>query len=210
MPASAPSSASQPSTLDELAFRVRKSHHAAQAAWSNALDHLLDAGDALNEAQSRVSSNWKRWVRENCFLGVSTALLYQQLARHRSEIKDALAEHPDLSLRAARRLIAKPKPTPAPELEPADNAKPAETPSAIASTLDSATWSSATLEERQRFLAPVPVRELLEAMSESQRAELERCVRSMLPTGGAISSPQTISKRRKSPPVIEGSATRMN
>jgi hypothetical protein len=75
---------------------------------------VLDAGDALNEAQGRVSTNWKRWIRDNCFLAVSTAQLYQHLARHRAEIEDKLAEFPDLSLRAARRLIAGPSTRSAP------------------------------------------------------------------------------------------------
>ena len=70
--------------LDALAKRVRTAHKAAQTAWSNALGHMLDAGDALLESQNRgVPGGWKRWLRENCFLGVSTAQLYTRLARHR-------------------------------------------------------------------------------------------------------------------------------
>jgi hypothetical protein len=97
-------------SLEELARRVRTSCQAARAAWSNALGHTLDAGDALNEAQNRVSTGWKRWLRENCLLGVSTAQLYQQLARHREEIEAEMARVPDLSLRAARKLISEPSP----------------------------------------------------------------------------------------------------
>ncbi len=96
--------------LDTLAAAVRTAHKAAQAAWSNALGHMLDAGDALLEVQNRgVPGSWKRWLRENCLLGVSTAQLYTRLARHRAEIEAALQEDPELSLRAARRLLAKPK-----------------------------------------------------------------------------------------------------
>jgi hypothetical protein len=78
---------------------------------------MLEAGDALIEAQSRVSTGWKQWLRENCFLAVSTAQLYQQFARHRALIEAALEEEPDLSLRAVRRLInaAKSKSSPGTE-----------------------------------------------------------------------------------------------
>jgi hypothetical protein len=67
----------------------------------------LDIGDMLIEAQGRVSSGWKRWLRENCFLSVRTAMLYMQLARHRAEIEAEIERMGELSLRAAIRLIAK-------------------------------------------------------------------------------------------------------
>jgi len=100
----------QASKLDTLAARIRTALEAARVARSNALDGALDAGDALNMAQSCVSSGWKRWLRTNCFLSPSTALLYQQLARHRSEIEAEIEEIGELSLRAARRLVTKRKP----------------------------------------------------------------------------------------------------
>jgi hypothetical protein len=100
----------QASKLDALAARIRTALEAARVARSNALDRALDAGDALNMAQSCVSSGWKRWLRTNCFLSPSTALLYQQLARHRSEIEAKIEEIGELSLRAARRLVTKRKP----------------------------------------------------------------------------------------------------
>jgi hypothetical protein len=96
--------------LEELARQIRTWVAEIRRACLTALDHALDCGDALNEAQSRVSTGWKRWLRENCLLGVSTAQLYQQLARHREEIEAETARVPDLSLRAARKLIAKPPP----------------------------------------------------------------------------------------------------
>ena len=65
--------------LGELASQIRDACRRAQEAWSNALGHVLDAGDALNEAQARVSTGWKQWLRNNCYLPVSTAQLYQQL-----------------------------------------------------------------------------------------------------------------------------------
>jgi hypothetical protein len=98
------------SVLDQLARQIREHREAARRVGLTVLGHLLDAGDALNEAQKRVSTNWKHWLRENCFLSVSTAQLYQQLARKRAEIEEKLRDDPDLSLRAARRLIGRPSP----------------------------------------------------------------------------------------------------
>jgi hypothetical protein len=98
---------SDESVLEQLARQIREHREAARRVGLTLLGHLLDAGDALNEAQQRVSTGWKRWLRENCFLSVSTAQLYQQLARNRTEIEEKLRNDPDLSLRAARRLITK-------------------------------------------------------------------------------------------------------
>jgi hypothetical protein len=93
--------------LEDLARQIRDAHRAAQAAWSNALDHALDAGDVVLEVKARVP-NLKRWLKENVKengFAVSTALLYAQLAEHRGEI-EAARRKDHLSLRAARRLIA--------------------------------------------------------------------------------------------------------
>jgi hypothetical protein len=95
--------------LAELAKAIRDEHRAAQEASVTALHHALNAGEALIAAHAKVSGNWKNWLRDNCFLSVPTALLYQQLARHRLEIEAELERVPHLSLRGARRLIAKPK-----------------------------------------------------------------------------------------------------
>jgi hypothetical protein len=87
----APAAVAQAAPLDELAQRIRAAHKAAQAAWSSALGHALAAGDALIKVQDRgVVVNWKRWLRENCFLAVSTAQLYVQLAHHRAEVEAKL------------------------------------------------------------------------------------------------------------------------
>jgi hypothetical protein len=104
----------QAATLDALADRVRIAFHAYQAATvhqlaanANALARALDLGDALDEAQARVApGGWQRWVQD-CGLKLSTSRLTQQLAAHRDEIEAERARVPGLSLRGARRLIAK-------------------------------------------------------------------------------------------------------
>jgi hypothetical protein len=95
--------------LDQLVRRVRDAHRAVQGLSANALAAALEAGDALIELKAHgVPGNWERWVSAACSLGVSTARLYMQLARHRDEVEAALRENPTVSLRAVRRLIAKP------------------------------------------------------------------------------------------------------
>jgi hypothetical protein len=98
-----------PQDLPALAQQVREAHSAVQKAGGALLHHAMVAGDALIAAQQKVSSNWKRWLRENCFLSVDTALVYQRLARHREQIEAEIGRAGDLSLRAALRLIATPK-----------------------------------------------------------------------------------------------------
>jgi hypothetical protein len=48
---------------------------------------------------------WGKWLRDDCELSRSTALLYMRLANHQGDIDAARVQLPDLSLRAARRLL---------------------------------------------------------------------------------------------------------
>jgi hypothetical protein len=105
------SSGTKQQELTALARRIRDEHQATQRAFANALAHALNVGDALIEAQTRVATGWSRWLRENCLMGKSTARLFIQLACHHTEIEAEISRVPGLSLRAARRLIAKPKAT---------------------------------------------------------------------------------------------------
>ena len=76
---------------------------------ANALAAALDAGDAVLELQHELQGRgigWQSWFREWGYLPLSTAKLYAQLAAHRSDIEAERARVPELSLRAARRLIS--------------------------------------------------------------------------------------------------------
>src|SRR6516164_3521015 len=90
--------------LDELAHVVRDEMQDARVAWSNALGHALNAGDALIAAQPKVAElgiTWKKWLKDNCCVAVSTAQLYMQLARHRDDIEAVIQSKGELSLRGA-------------------------------------------------------------------------------------------------------------
>jgi hypothetical protein len=142
--------------LDQLARQVREAIEAAQKAGATVLRHAMDAGDALNQAQARVSTNWKQWLRRNCFLRVRTAQLYQQLARHRDEIEAVIAQAGELSLRGALRLVSEPRTeNKSPEKAPEEYAEPAWK-TAVAEMTDS-DWNGALTDLGfDRFLQVCP------------------------------------------------------
>jgi hypothetical protein len=163
-----------PSTqvLDQLAERIRAALEAVRQGISNALENALEAGDALNAAQQRVSSGWGRWLHTNCSLKPSTASLYQQLARHRPEIEAKAEEIGELSLRAARRLITKKKPA---EPKAAEAAEPTGAAAIIIA------MGKATDAELTEALAALGLERFLQVMPPGWRPQLEaRAAQQML------------------------------
>jgi Protein of unknown function (DUF3102) len=170
--------------LTDLADRIRAELQAAKRAWHNALGHALNVGQALLEAQLLVSGNWKRWLRDHCSLSVSTAQLYQQLARHRYEIEAEISRTPELSLRAARLLIARPKPVAAEKAEKSakvsTQGQPEEEPTTSIADQLAELWAAASPEERMVFLDEITLADLLEVIPASWKIEIERRVISSL------------------------------
>jgi len=112
---------SQINDLNELGAYIREALAASKHARRSALRHDMDAGDGLIAAQARVTTNWKKWLRENCapLKSARSAQIYCQLARGREKIEAELERNPDLSQRAALRLLSPPKPKPPkPEIPP--------------------------------------------------------------------------------------------
>lgn len=141
-------------SADELAAIVRDEIRQAQLGSASALAHGIAAGEALLAAQHKVSAGgWKKWVHDNCAIGESTARLYMQLAKHRDEIEAEIGRGVDLSLRAARRLIA----TPSEDKEPKQRQRK-ELETLLAH------WERCP-EERKEFLDQVAVAGILEAIS---------------------------------------------
>ena len=148
---------------------VDAAHKAARRSAANALAAALNAGDALIELQQALQERgigWEAWTRKRGCLQLSTARLYAQLARHRAEIEAEIGRVGELSLRAARRLIAEPakkESKPKPDLMVA--------------------WSKATAEELTRHLDAVTVPGLLRVISLAFRRELEGRLRKEKPEG---------------------------
>jgi hypothetical protein len=66
-------------SLPELAEIVRDEIHKCRTAISKALEHAMNAGDALIALQPKVlalGAKWKAWLGENCSIAASTAALY--------------------------------------------------------------------------------------------------------------------------------------
>ena len=150
--------------LEDLAHQVRAGLELARRERCNALHHDLDVGDALLAAQARVSTGWKRWLRENCFLSVRTALLYQRLARHRTAVEAEIERVGELSLRAAVRLLAQPRP----ESETAKPEKP-DPVARVVANLRALSDAQLTAVWTAYGLAP-----FLRTISAGLRSELER------------------------------------
>jgi hypothetical protein len=160
--------------IDELAATIRREFDEVRRAGCNALHHAMKAGDALNDAQERVTGNWKRWLRENCFVGVRTAFLYQRLARHRDQIEAAMnGLTAELSLRGALRLISTPKSNDENDASDADQATEPEE-----SLFDH--WKRLDRDAREGFLDQLGVDGLIANMSPAFRRELHERVARVL------------------------------
>jgi hypothetical protein len=165
--------------LERLAAVVRDEIEQARMAWRNALRHAMAAGDALTALQPKVTErglNWKKWLREYCFVSDRTAQLYQQLARHRDEIEAQLRQGVELSLRAARKLISKPEDEHEDDDRrgPQENEGETENPPEPESLIEH--WRRSP-GELSTLLDAVGVAGILEAMS----AEFGRQLRTRLP-----------------------------
>src|SRR5262249_54804932 len=169
--------------LADLARQIRDHHRQIQRTLGLTLGQMLDTGDLLIAAQGLVQSNWKKWLRTECFLGVSTAQLYQQLARHRHAIEGELSRFRDLTLRAARRLIAAKTSKPTKATTETSTAAPAPTLLEL--------WGAASNDARRAFLEQVGVPGLLAVLSDSMKSDLaQRCF-------GAAASSSALSEKEK-------------
>lgn len=102
-----PTASTQDDNLSALADRIRDEHEAVVNAMCHAVAHAISAGEALIQAKAAVPpGNWHRWLRSNCDLSRRTALRYMQFAVHRAELR---ARGLDISVRAAQRIVSKPK-----------------------------------------------------------------------------------------------------
>ena len=159
--------------LDEFATTIRAEIQKCRKALSNALDAAMNAGDALRVVRPYVDAAgipWQRWLKDNCFIGKSTALLYVQLAEHRADIEAEIDRGVELSLRAARRLISTPR----------NNSAPPTTSTKEEESLVTH-WERARPEDRAAFLDAIGVDAVLKNMSPGFGREL----RNRIPAGKA-------------------------
>jgi hypothetical protein len=100
----------EPQELDMLASAIRAGLNTISSHLQSALRVALQVGEDLLNAQTQVAKGqWGHWLQQNCDLQERTAQLYKQLAENRELVETSLNINPDLSIRAARRLIMTPR-----------------------------------------------------------------------------------------------------
>jgi hypothetical protein len=99
------------SDLDELAVRIRQENEQSIMSARTGLLHAKRAGELLQKARKEVAhGKWTTWVEANCSMSARTAQVYMQLAKRWSELDTKAQRMTDLTINAARELLAKPKP----------------------------------------------------------------------------------------------------
>ena len=146
--------------LGALAATVRAGVAAMGCAMTDVFCHAFEVGHALIEAQTHVGhGRWQSWVLAECGLSLRSASDYMRIARHEEFLKAEIGSSAaDWSLRGALRAIG------------GRSRRGGHRPRSPLSILD---WRAATLDQRTTYLARIPIREWLAALSREQRLELE-------------------------------------
>jgi hypothetical protein len=211
-----PTAVNPDDSLEEHAAAIRDGLRAFRLTMSNALDIALAIGERLNLAKEQVGDGkWSKWPLDDCEItSRSTALLYMRIANHKSEIDDARVLLPDLSLRAARRLLTKkPEQSEAATEEP-DQAAREETeaapPDRAAELL--LLWKAASITDQKNVLAAIfdtiTLATAVNAMPKAWHAALESRARRSLQSGCTSKKERdTVRKLEKKRPYMELTAT---
>jgi hypothetical protein len=210
-------------TLEEHAAEIRKGLQEIRSVLSNALDIALAVGQRLNIAKEQVGNGkWSDWLRDDCELSRSTALLYMRLANHQGDIDAARVLLPDMGLRAARRLLTKSEQPEAKEDAAGEPGEDEPEASAVVmraklAELDRdktpaerllATWEAASIAERKDFLSSIPLDEMLKVIPNDWRPKLERLVLGNLKSHCTTEKQRdTVRKLEKKRPYLELAAT---
>jgi Protein of unknown function (DUF3102) len=226
-----PPSVNPDDTLEEHAAKIRKGLQDIRRTMSNALDIALAVGQRLNIAKDQVDDGkWGKWLRDDCELSRSTALLYMRLANHQGDIDAARVQLPDLSLRAARRLLTK---SITPEAKESDAAElDQEEPEADGLEVASpdhtaalrAAWEVAPIEAQKEFLAAIlamfqgSLSDLFGMMPEALQDELLDRAESSLAAGSTTKKQREAinkarknkNKSKKTPKYLEATAIHLN
>jgi hypothetical protein len=216
-----PSFVNTDDTLEEHAAEIRRGLQEIQRAMSNALDIALAVGKRLNIAKDQVGDGkWGKWLRHDCELSRSTALLYMRLANHKGDIEVARVLLPHMSLRAARRLLTKSEqseakeaaaeePDQAPDAAAGEEAEAAP-PDRAADLL--AMWKAASITDQKNVLAAIfetiPLTTAINAMPKAWRDKLEsRAHGSFKSRCTTKRERDTVRKLEKKRPYLELTAT---
>jgi hypothetical protein len=96
-------------TLTKIAADANAAHERCRAAAGEALEHALTAGRLLLQAKANVPhGEWSVWVSKHCMFSERLAQTYMRLSRELPKVNPQRVA--DLSVRAAVKLLANPKP----------------------------------------------------------------------------------------------------
>jgi len=111
--------------LPDIGKRIRDLHAGAVSAYETALDYAHDAGSLLQQAKLRVPhGEWDTWVNQNCRVEKRTEQIYRRVFIHWDEIQQKRTTSAPLSINAACKLIATPKPSPVEAVEDESEPEP--------------------------------------------------------------------------------------
>jgi hypothetical protein len=152
--------------LGELAATARAEHLAVGQALGNALQHAMNAGDALLALRKRAPAGlWQKYIRTFTGISLRTARVYQRVAKARPQLERQSSAGP-LSIAEALKYLQEPK-------QP--RTATAKTKTSSAKPFDPVFWwKTASPEARQRFLDCIGTIRLLAALSPTMRSEIER------------------------------------
>lgn len=98
-------------SLDALAIRINEQQEQIEQAWGMTLELAKQAGEMLIEAKRLAGhGNWLPWLEANCRVSASMAEKYMKIAKGWDLLAAGNPEHvPNLSIRDAVKLLAKPR-----------------------------------------------------------------------------------------------------
>jgi hypothetical protein len=98
-------------SLDELAEHIRDAHTSITAAFSNVIDHAIDAGQELTNAKKLVPhGQWGKFLRR-CGVGERQAERYIRLAWLVAANPTCKSDLAELSIEQAIKSLSPPKPS---------------------------------------------------------------------------------------------------
>jgi hypothetical protein len=151
--------------LRELTATAQAEHLAVGHALGNALQHAMNAGDALLALRELVPAGlWGKYIRTFTDISERTARVYQRVAKARPQLERQSSAAP-LSIAEALKYLQEPKRT-----------APAKAKANSAEFSPVGWWKSASPGARQAFLDHIGLPGLLAVLSPAMRSELERRV----------------------------------
>jgi hypothetical protein len=155
--------------LAELTAVAQREHHAFESAFGSALEHAMNAGDALLVLRELVPpGQWQAYLRANTDIGERSARVYIRVAKARAELTGSTAAGRP-SLRAALKYLQDPGGS-----RKGLGAKSKPKPKKSATSLDAlGWWQEASLEQRQHLLDGVGLSGILTSLPAEWRPLLE-------------------------------------